>query len=353
MKKLGLIYLGRRGGGALLTKQIVELADKSNVNILTKIWLHRRNSDYPEDERVILFYETPSIFAYMYRSISVRIFSRNVVRECVAQGIHGVIFPMPSPFDIILARALQNNNIKVIRIIHDSQPHLGEFWPTKYITNKLIKHSDLVVTLSQYVNRKIDFKNRIVVRFPHYIPQESHYIKKSGQVCMLGRRKRYKGMKLGMKAFKSLEFQNLELIANCRKNQQKHEFGINRVTSISGWLTDQELERVIGESEVLLLPYLEATQSGLVNIASSLNTFVIATPAGGLPEQIIDLQCGVTTEDFDYKSIAKALSNFFNGKNFLSSDYNFRVNSASDCRSFDFETFLEIVALKGTDLYSF
>jgi glycosyltransferase involved in cell wall biosynthesis len=54
----------------------------------------------------------------------------------------------------------------------------------------------------------------------------------------------------------------------------------------AGWLPDEAMTRLQREHDILLAPYVSATQSGTVAESLALGAPVVATPAGGLPEQI-------------------------------------------------------------------
>jgi glycosyltransferase involved in cell wall biosynthesis len=79
-----------------------------------------------------------------------------------------------------------------------------------------------------------------------------------------------------------------------------------------GWLNLEELEDIIARSEVLLLPYSSASQSGLVDIASAFNTKIVATPVGGLLEQVANSENGTLAESFNDYDIAQAISKSIN-----------------------------------------
>jgi len=73
------------------------------------------------------------------------------------------------------------------------------------------------------------------------------------------------------------------------------------------FIPDEEVARFFQRASITLLPYLEATQSGVVMVAMPLGSVVIATRVGDLPYVIQDGQTGFLT-DTDLHSIIGKLS---------------------------------------------
>ena len=60
----------------------------------------------------------------------------------------------------------------------------------------------------------------------------------------------------------------------------------SNVHLINRWLTDAEYLRIVETFEVFLLPYSEASQSGLIPLLINLNKTIIVSDRAGLAEQI-------------------------------------------------------------------
>jgi glycosyltransferase involved in cell wall biosynthesis len=317
MINVGLVYLGRKGGGALLANQIILDGFARGVNYAS-ITHHAKNNnieDLGKSWNLISFSELPGFFGYLTRPLSIRLLSARVQSDLEKRGITQVLFPMMSPFDYVIARHLRGKGFRVIRVIHDGHPHLGERWPTSKAIMRAIEQSDVVLVLSEFVKNQIRPSGSIVVDFPKYIPKQSGYLKKPLQVCLVGRKAKYKGFDLGLSAFRQMSTPGSNLIIAGEAAEDFVNLDQNEnISVIPGWQTDVELERTIAESEVLLLPYLEATQSGLIEIAKSFGTFVIVTPVGGLQEQICSNSYGLISNKIESQSLAQALDQFFEKK---------------------------------------
>jgi len=67
---------------------------------------------------------------------------------------------------------------------------------------------------------------------------------------------------------------------------------------------------------VVVAPYIEASQSGIISIAQDRGRPVIATPVGGLPEQIRHEETGIITNDVTPEGLAQAIRRFMEDGNF-------------------------------------
>lgn len=78
-----------------------------------------------------------------------------------------------------------------------------------------------------------------------------------------------------------------------------------------GYIPDKEVEKYFTASDVVVLPYESATQSGIVQIAYGFEKPVIATNVGGLPEVVLDGKTGYIVETQNVEAIAKSVNRFF------------------------------------------
>jgi glycosyltransferase involved in cell wall biosynthesis len=64
---------------------------------------------------------------------------------------------------------------------------------------------------------------------------------------------------------------------------------------------------LIRSSKLVVLPYIEASQSGVIAIAHSLSTPVVVTPVGGLIDQISVGKNGLIARNIAPESLAEAI----------------------------------------------
>jgi glycosyltransferase involved in cell wall biosynthesis len=73
------------------------------------------------------------------------------------------------------------------------------------------------------------------------------------------------------------------------------------------FIPDERVARHFGESSVVVLPYVDASQSGVVPIAYSFNRPVVATSVGGLPSVVEHGVTGLLVPPRDARALADAL----------------------------------------------
>jgi len=78
-----------------------------------------------------------------------------------------------------------------------------------------------------------------------------------------------------------------------------------------GYIPDKEVEKFFAASDLVVLPYESATQSGIVQIAYGFEKPVIATNVGGLPEVVLDEKTGYVVPAKDSKELAAKTVEFF------------------------------------------
>jgi glycosyltransferase involved in cell wall biosynthesis len=79
------------------------------------------------------------------------------------------------------------------------------------------------------------------------------------------------------------------------------------VVFVDRFVANEEIGRFFAVADVLAAPYLSATQSGVVQMAYSFDTPVVATRVGGLPEVIEEGVSGFLCEPKDPDSLAGAV----------------------------------------------
>ncbi|MBP3505507.1 MAG: glycosyltransferase family 4 protein [Lachnospiraceae bacterium] len=91
-----------------------------------------------------------------------------------------------------------------------------------------------------------------------------------------------------------------------------HDLNMDSYIEIhDGYIPDLEVEKFFAASDLVVLPYESATQSGIVQIAYGFEKPVIVTDVGGLPEVVLDNQTGYVVEAKNSDALASAIIRFF------------------------------------------
>ena len=80
---------------------------------------------------------------------------------------------------------------------------------------------------------------------------------------------------------------------------------------IDTFVPDETVEDYFVAADLVVLPYVSATQSGIVQIAYNYDTPVVSTRVGGLPEVVIDGETGFLVPPGDPEALARAVIRFF------------------------------------------
>jgi glycosyltransferase involved in cell wall biosynthesis len=94
--------------------------------------------------------------------------------------------------------------------------------------------------------------------------------------------------------------------------QRIAELGIaDRLTLVDGYLPNEDVPRYFTAADLVVLPYLSATQSGIVQIAYRYDRPVVTTRVGGLPEFVDEGETGTMVPPGDPDALAQAVARFF------------------------------------------
>ncbi|MCL5282297.1 MAG: glycosyltransferase [Planctomycetes bacterium] len=94
--------------------------------------------------------------------------------------------------------------------------------------------------------------------------------------------------------------------------RQVRELGIERsVTFVDRYIPNEEVDVYFAAADVVVLPYVTATQSGIVQIAYGFDKPVIVTNVGGLPDVVEHGRTGFVVEGGNAKAVEEAVLSFY------------------------------------------
>jgi len=85
----------------------------------------------------------------------------------------------------------------------------------------------------------------------------------------------------------------------------------DRVRIVDEYVPNDEVEMYFKAADLVVLPYVSATQSGIVQTAFSFEKPVVVTSVGGLPDVVIDGNTGYVVPKNDPHAVADAIVRFF------------------------------------------
>jgi glycosyltransferase involved in cell wall biosynthesis len=130
------------------------------------------------------------------------------------------------------------------------------------------------------------------------------------RLLLAGRLKRYKGLELLADALKLLGDVPLSLRVAGSPQDPGEIAALAAFPGVEldlGWKTDRALIAHLDWADAAVLPYVEASQSGVAPMSFKRARAVIATPVGGLPEQIRDGETGLIAAAVSPESLAASI----------------------------------------------
>lgn len=212
------------------------------------------------------------------------------------------ICAMPGPLDLLMALALWLAGVRFLVVIHDADAHPGDGSLLQmWLQRRLARRADGLVALSQYVAQRLREQGFVRAPAPLFVflhpplafgdappPPLGH----GGRMRLLffGRLLPYKGLDLLADALRLLGPRADLEVRIVGSGPESATLAALRalpcVTVENRWVPEGEIGAVIGWSDVLVLPYLEASQSGAAAAAIAAGRWVISTRVGGLVEQL-------------------------------------------------------------------
>ncbi len=89
---------------------------------------------------------------------------------------------------------------------------------------------------------------------------------------------------------------------------------VDQVTWIDRYISNEEVPHVFRSADVVVLPYVEATQSGVVSAAYQFDVPVIASDVGGLSEIVIEGETGCLFPPGNAEALAEKIIQYFEAR---------------------------------------
>jgi glycosyltransferase involved in cell wall biosynthesis len=205
------------------------------------------------------------------------------------------ICAMPGPLDLLMATALRRIGVPIAVIAHDATAHPGDGFPLLFrLQGALLHRTDLVIALSSHVAARL--KTRAPVLVASLPPLGLTPVSPPGvhagprRVLCFGRLLAYKGLDLLAEALRLLGSRQDMEVRVVGQGPESTALAALRalpgVTVENRWVPESEVDTLLEWADIVVLPYREASQSGIAPTALAAGRRVVATGVGGLPEQL-------------------------------------------------------------------
>ena len=228
---------------------------------------------------------------------------------------------MPGPLDLLMVMALRLVGIPVAVIVHDAEAHPGDAVPLLFTLQRaLLRRVNLVITLSEHVASGLRTNGSVQPRMPVIVATHPPFIfgpvapprAHAGPRRMLcfGRLRTYKGLDLLAEALRLLGPRpDMEVWVVGRGPESTALAALRALPGVrveNRWVPECEVSAILNWADIVVMPYREASQSGIPPTALAAGRRVVATRVGGLPEQLKDQPLATLCEP-DATSLAAAL----------------------------------------------
>jgi len=263
-------------------------------------------------------------FSWLFAAWQIRKLLPDVI---LVPWVEAYMFPL-----IWLLQTLKPKGAKLIFICHNVSGHEKRLF-AKDIARCVFRRADGVITHSAGETKELLRLCPLVKHAQAYLPTYTLQ-KKSASVekmfklrdkvlIFFGYVRPFKGLRYLLKAMplvlKKIDV-DLLIVGEFWEDKQDYlnlinELGIqSNVKIIDHYVPNEDVGKYFACADVAVLPYVDTTQSAVVQVAYAHNTPVIATNVGGLVNDVIHGKTGFLVKPKDEKSLADAIIKFYQRK---------------------------------------
>lgn len=323
-------FWGRRGGGPRYAHELVRSLD-GQASAEVHVSLSRQSEFFARTEALGL----PSCHIETYTGISgfirspIRMLAvaRTLTRYLIEHSIDCVILAMWHPWWYAVHAAARRAQVPIVYVEHDGPAVTGRGPERRIGDRHRLKCAAHVVALSQYIAdllvelRGVPPTGLEVI--PHGVfgpvigmpqqPIRTHPgVGAPFRILFFGRLTKRKGLGLLSEAYADLrssrDWLELYVIGAGPVGISSGLMGLAGVKLVNHYVSDEEASKAFTQCHVVVMPYLDASQSGVAAIAYGAGLPMVATPVGGLPEQVLHGLTGEVSTDMTSVGLARALA---------------------------------------------
>ncbi len=263
-------------------------------------------------------------------------------RHIISQKPDLVVFmhwmPFFAPAYGFVAKRLRAKGIQVLCLVHNALPHErrpGDRVMSRYFFNAC----DSFIVMSGAVEEDlrglgiaapvIQVGHPVYEHFGSLMPREEARVQLGLQrtqpvLLFFGFVRRYKGLHVLLESMpailKSLPDAHLLVAGECYEDDSKYhdlvtKLGlVDQVTLRLEYIPDKDIPLLFSAADIVVQPYISATQSGVAQIAYHFERPLIVTDVGGLAEIVPHEQAGLVISPENPEALAHAVCRFFEEK---------------------------------------
>lgn len=321
--KVLIIHWGNNGGGPKFSLEMAK-----GLSQVPNLELHVSYSEH-SDQR--LEWESLGIPSYVVRTYKTKkglilglprmvvmaLKLRRYIRDHDIQAVYSSMFSIWQSLSVPL---YISKRILFFPSVHDAVDHPGEnHWLKELCRAIELKYATAPIAYSRHVQSVLEKRlngHKEVIHVPHGIGATSSQKKtlamnRDLRIGFFGRLVEYKGIHLYIEAMRLLRSEGVRVRGVVRGNGPIDATTVRETSGFIdwkvGWIDEGEIGSILDGFDVLALPYIEASQSGVLSLGVGRGIPVVATPIGGLKDQVLETGGGILSDAVSASSFADAV----------------------------------------------
>ena len=314
-------HFGRRGGGPHIAVEIARALGELNIPSITL--LSERNTFLAELDRTSV--DVRTVRGQMLTPLVASRVRSLFAAEIELRRPSQILCCMSHPLDLFVLDLVARSKIPFKLVVHDGVSHLGDplswLWWFGILEQRVASG---LITMSSHVTEQVHKrwpkKSIIQLWHPAFSPRPAWSpcavsARPVGalRILFFGRIMEYKGLGLLLESCNRLQVKGFEFSLcvvghGAITSRERLVMEILKPTFVNRYVTEAEAAGFFQDCDLVVLPYVEASQSGVVATAISFGKPVLATPVGGLKEQVEAMGAGLVCEECSVDALSGALA---------------------------------------------
>lgn len=211
----------------------------------------------------------------------------------------------------------------LVTTIHDAQIHPGDRESSSIGFNREWKCATQIIVYAEAIKRQLMELRRVAENKIHVVPHatydfylrwaNSQVVEQENTILFFGRIWDYKGLQYLIEAepLITARIPNARIVIAGRGDDfgkyERMMVNRDRFDVHNYRISDEMVARLFQEASLVVCPYIEASQSGVLAIANAFGKPVVATTVGGIPEMVEPGKTGLLVPPRDARSLADAI----------------------------------------------
>ena len=211
----------------------------------------------------------------------------------------------------------------LVTTVHDAQIHPGDRESSSFGHSLEWKCATRISVHAEAIKKQLVEERGVAASKVHVVPHGTYnfyqqwareeFKEQENSILFFGRIWDYKGLQYLIEAepLITARIPNARIVIAGRGDDfgkyERMMVNRDRFTVLNERIPDEQVAKLFQEASVIVCPYIEASQSGVLAIANTFGKPVVATTVGGIPEMIEHGKTGLLVPPRDSQSLADAI----------------------------------------------